>query len=296
MFPAFLTTLLWSVSVICARRAAYWVSGAGANLIRLALGAVLLALWAHGFGSGLRGPGLWWFVASGLVGFGIADAGLYEALPRIGSRLTMLIMQCLAAPIGALFEWSWLGTTLSVGRIGAGFAILAGLALALSPREHIHRARGDLALGVILSLIAAAGQGCGAVFSRKAYLLTHAAGLAIDGGTAAYQRVLGGIGVAAFVFAWMHVRRRGSGRPSIANWRAAMPWSFLNALAGPVVGVACFQWALATTASGVVLPIVALTPLAVMPFAYRFEHDRPGVRAVIGAGIAVAGAVVLTTL
>jgi drug/metabolite transporter (DMT)-like permease len=296
MFPAFLTTLLWSVSAVSAQRAARLVGGAAANLVRLAAGMLLLAVWAHVFGSGLCGPGLWWFVASGVIGFGIADAGLYEALPRLGTRLTMLIMQCLAAPIAAGLEWLWLGTALNVGQVAAGAAVLAGVALALAPQEHQHRPRRELIVGVLLSLVAAAGQGCGAVFSRKAYQLTAAAGATIDGGTAAYQRVLGGIGVAAVFFLWMRARREGAAHPSIAKWRAATPWSVLNTLAGPVIGVACFQWALSTTPSGIVMPIVALIPLVVMPFAYRMEGDRPGIRAIAGAVIAVAAAALLATM
>jgi drug/metabolite transporter (DMT)-like permease len=43
-----------------------------------------------------------------------------------------------------------------------------------------------------------------------------------------------------------------------------------------------------------VLPIVATLPLAVIPFAYRFEGDRPGWQSVVGGAIAVAGVVALT--
>ena len=44
------------------------------------------------------------------------------------------------------------------------------------------------------------------------------------------------------------------------------------------------------------MPIVALIPLVVMPFAYRLEGDRPGIRAIAGAVIAVAAAAVLATM
>jgi drug/metabolite transporter (DMT)-like permease len=114
MLPALLTTLLWSVSVVCATRSTRYLGSAVANLTRLCLATILLALWAHAFGKGLSGAGLWFFILSGFVGFGLGDLALYEALPRIGTRLTLLLMQCLAAPIGALIEWLWLGTTLSV--------------------------------------------------------------------------------------------------------------------------------------------------------------------------------------
>jgi drug/metabolite transporter (DMT)-like permease len=42
-----------------------------------------------------------------------------------------------------------------------------------------------------------------------------------------------------------------------------------------------------------VLPIVALSPLVVMPFARWLEQERPSKRSTIGAVIAVAGAVAL---
>jgi drug/metabolite transporter (DMT)-like permease len=47
-----------------------------------------------------------------------------------------------------------------------------------------------------------------------------------------------------------------------------------NALAGPFVGVSCFQWALATTPTAIVLPVVATTPLVVIPFARFAEGDQ----------------------
>jgi len=43
----------------------------------------------------------------------------------------------------------------------------------------------------------------------------------------------------------------------------------------------------------VVLPIVATTPIVVIPFAFLLEGDRPGPRSLWGGIIAVAGAVAL---
>ena len=42
------------------------------------------------------------------------------------------------------------------------------------------------------------------------------------------------------------------------------------------------------------LPIVATLPLAVIPFAWRFEGDRPVGRSLIGGIIAVTGVIALT--
>jgi len=294
MFPAILTTLLWSVSVVCATRSTRYLGSAIANLTRLCLATALLALWAHTLGKGLTGPALWYFMVSGFVGFGLGDVALYEALPRLGSRLTLLLAQCLAAPIGALVEWLWLGTTLSPKQLIAGVVILAGVAVALAPRNHLHLDRRHLFSGTIFGVLAAMGQGGGAVLSRKAFFVTAQAGLSIDGGTAAYQRIIGGIGVAAIYFALLRARGRHSSGVDRLEWRKSSPWVLANTLGGPVLGVSCYQWALSTTPSGIVLPIVATLPLAVMPFSWHIEGDRPGPQSVIGGIIAVAGVIALT--
>jgi drug/metabolite transporter (DMT)-like permease len=67
----------------------------------------------------------------------------------------------------------------------------------------------------------------------------------------------------------------------------------MTALFGPVVGVAFFQWALSTAPSGLVLPIVALTPIVIIPVSYWLEGDRPKPRSIIGGVIAVAAAIAL---
>jgi drug/metabolite transporter (DMT)-like permease len=66
-----------------------------------------------------------------------------------------------------------------------------------------------------------------------------------------------------------------------------------NALAGPALGVACFQWALAVAPTGIVLSIVATTPLVVIPFSMILDGERPTLRSLIGGAVAVLGAVAL---
>ena len=131
------------------------------------------------------------------------------------------------------------------------------------------------------------------MLSRKAYVVSHLSNVHIDGGTAAFQRIVGGVCFAALAYPIsrriMAARRTESSR----NWRAAWPWIVVNCLAGATVGVSCFQWALATTPSAVVLPIVALTPLIVVPFAYFMDGERPGLRSLAGAALAVSAAAAL---
>ena len=193
-----------------------------------------------------------------------------------------------------MVEWLWFGTTLSVAQIVAGIAILTAVAMALAPKNHVHLDRAHLYRGSIFGVLAAIGQGGGAVLSRKAFLVTALAGERVDGGTAAYQRILGGVGVAAIYFVLLRVRDRHTRDKHCREWRKSWPWVLINVLGVLVLGVSCYQWALSTTPSGIVLPIVATTPLAVMPIAYRVEGDRPAGQSIIGGMIAVAGVIALT--
>src|SRR5688572_14366350 len=133
MLPSLLTTVCFSLSVIFAARSARILGGSLANLSRLLLAAVLLGIWAHAFGGGLQGSGLPWFVLSGVIGFGLGDMALFGALARIGPRLSILLTQCLAAPIGAFAEWIWMGTALTPAEFGCAGVILGGVAIALAP-------------------------------------------------------------------------------------------------------------------------------------------------------------------
>jgi drug/metabolite transporter (DMT)-like permease len=302
MFAAFLATLLYSLSAVTGTRTARLIGGTEANFWRLSLAAAFLAIYAYGWGQGVSGAGFPVVLLSGCVGFGLGDVSLFQAFPRLGSRLSTLLVQCLAAPLGALAEWLWMGTTLTTAEVVSGLTILAGVALALAPSEHVHIERRRFIAGVFWATLAAVGQGGATVLSRKAILMGASAGNGIDGITAAYQRLIGGLIVAGICL--LVVKRSAFGKRSGAvgeapsvhltgaeKWKRSWYLLVANALTGPTLGVSCFQTALNSTPSGVVLPIVAMTPLVVVPLAMRLEGERPGRRSHIGGLLAVAGAI-----
>ncbi len=305
MIAAFLTTILFSMSAVCGNRSAKLIGGTEANFWRMCFAAVVLGLYGENFGVGLAGSAFPIFLISGCIGFGIGDMALFQALPRLGSRLSVMLTLCLSSPLAAFIEWAWLGTTLSLAEIVCAIVILAGVALALAPDKKLQIARQELTWGLGFGLVAALCQALGAVLSRKAFSLTKLAGEDIDGVTAAYQRILGGVAVGTLLLlvvkrdSILDVFFGGSGPASnsmpdrAARWRRAWPWIIANGLAGPALGVSCYQWALKTTPTGVVLPIVAITPLVIIPFSYHLEGERPTLRSLAGGALAVAGAAAL---
>jgi drug/metabolite transporter (DMT)-like permease len=300
MLPSFLTTICFSLSVIFAARSVRLLGGTTANLSRMSVALVVLALWAWTFGKGVAGKSFPWFLLSGVIGFGFGDIALFLALPRIGPRLTILLAQCLAAPFGAIVERVWLGTTLRGAQMACGAAILCGVAIALAPASERHAQRSALWLGSLFGVLAALGQALGAVVTRKANHVAEAGGMSIDGGTAAFQRMLGGIAITAlFYLAVKMLDRRDASKTATEfglaqRWRRGWLWVLLNGLAGPAIGVACYQWALATAPSGIVLPIVATTPIVTMPLSFLIDGDKPPPRSIVGGIIAVAASIVLT--
>ena len=306
MFPAILTTVFFALSAASAGRSTRLLGGRTANVARLSLATFWLACWAYGFGQGTAGPSFVWFVLSGVVGFGLGDLALYSALPRIGARLAVLLTQCLAAPLGAVVEWLWLGTSLNLWQILWGVVILAGVALALWPDPRNGTPSRHWVTGTLFGIVAGIGQGGGAVITRKAYAVAQQVGWHIDGGTAAFQRIIGGMSLTLLVVSIYSGIKRGRAKAVAQTprqepkaqthqaWRQAWPWVIVNSVAGPAIGVACYQWALSIVPTGVVLAIVATTPLAVIPFTFAIEGERPSVQSLIGGAIAVCGAVALT--
>jgi drug/metabolite transporter (DMT)-like permease len=320
MGAAFLATVLFALSVVFASRTTRALGGVRANLYRLVVAAFLLGLWAHLIGAGLSGGGFGWFFLSGCIGFGLGDLALYLSLPRVGPRLAGLLVQCLAPPFAAVAEWLWMDTVPTGRQLLAGIVILTGVAVAVAPRGRLTAGNRAVMWGVAYGVVAAMGQGLGAVVSRKAYLAVELAGGHVDGLSAAYQRILGGL-LVGLPASLLLLARRGlrldpgtTGRakqtpvglakrggrldpgsaPKTDRLGSGLPiwvWVLLNALAGPAVGVGCYQWALATTPSAVVLPIVATMPILLIPLAWWMEGDRPSRRSVIGGVIAVGGAV-----
>ena len=285
MIGAFGTLLFFAVTPVFARRAAMLLGSLRANFWRLLIATLLLGAWAHGAGLGTGGIAFGWFFVGGIVGFGIGGVAMFLSLPRLGSNLSTLIVQCGSAVVAATLEWQWLGTVLTPGQLTCAAFTLIGITLGLLPRSLPRISPATWVSGLGWALLSAVGQGTGAVISRKAFATAAAWQEWVDPGTAAYQRALGGLLVAAIVLLVVHWKHP----PQPQAQGRAWPWVTANALSGPVLGVACFQWALRTTPAGIVQPIVAAAPLLTIPFAAWLEGSRPRPLYFLGATLAVAG-------
>jgi drug/metabolite transporter (DMT)-like permease len=308
MLPAIITTLLWSYCLIPANKAVAQLGENNVNVLRILFAVLAMGLFTLFGGIHLGSSAFSWFFLSGIIGFGFGDLSIFFALPRIGSRLTLLIVHCVAAPIAGIVEWLWLGTTIQPLQILAIVIILSGVSIALFPeRQKEENKQRHYVSGMLFGLIAAIGQGMGAVLSRKAFSVLDPENLTLSdasisdyiflGTTSGFARLVGGLLIAVGFWFIARFHKAWQTPPEEAH-RHDPAWQkikniVLHASTGPVLGIICYQWALAVTPSVIVQPIIAMTPLVVIPMTWFIEHDRPARHAIIGTLIAVGGVVIL---
>ncbi|MEM7015657.1 MAG: EamA family transporter, partial [Verrucomicrobiota bacterium] len=107
MIGALLTALFWSFSALCGQRAAKHLGSLRANIVRLCVATTILGILTFTiFGGSIHSETFWWLMLGGVIGFGVGDLGLYIALARIGSRLTVLITFCGSPVFAAILDWA----------------------------------------------------------------------------------------------------------------------------------------------------------------------------------------------
>jgi drug/metabolite transporter (DMT)-like permease len=278
--------MCWSATGLFFAEAARRIGALRVNLLRLplALGLLSLALAATGTGfAGIDAIRAAYLAASGVVGLVIGDLALFEAMRRIGPRLSFLIMSL--APISA----SVAGLVLLGERPGrlavVGIAVtLGGVVWVVGePRKGEPRGSHE-AIGVALAVVGAACQGFGLVLAK----------VGMAGEVPALAATWVRMGTATTVI-WLLTtlagRAHGLGVAD-ATRRAWLPVAG-GAFFGPFLGVWLSLVAARLTDVGIAATIMATTPVLVIPILMITEHYRPTARALMGTVVTVAGVALL---
>ena len=295
MHIAILTALLFALTGVCAAQSSRLLGAGSANAWRLVVALVILGIWAHGFGPGLGGGVLPWFLLAGGIGFGLGGWCVMQALRRVGSTLTLLIVECAAAVFASAIGWIWLGAALRPVEIAFAALILAGVVMGITPGPIPALRREAVLAGCALATAAALCQAVSFNLSRHAFTVLKKAGEFIPPSGAAYQRLIGGCLVAVLIYAISAALRKpkqpdAQCAPFSVSPFPAPVWVVLNALLGPVLGVTCMLWAISLVANpGLVQAVAASSTLLTVPFARRLEAARPRASYFIGCVLALGG-------
>jgi drug/metabolite transporter (DMT)-like permease len=280
------TAICWSATGLFFAEAARRIGALRVNLLRLPLALILLTLALAATGTPfapINATRAAYLALSGVVGLVIGDLALFEAMRRIGPRLSFLIMSL--APISA----SLAGLLLLGERPGRlallGIAVTLGGVVWVVGEPHAGEPRGShQAIGVALAVVGALCQGVGLVLAKV--------GMAGEVPPLAATWVRMGTATAViWALTWLAGRTRGLGVAD-ATRRAWLP-IIGGAVFGPFVGVWLSLVAARLTDVGIAATIMATTPVLVIPILMVFEHYRPTVRALVGTAVTVAGVALL---
>lgn len=300
MLAALATSWLFALTAGCARKVACAFGSVQGNVLRLSIAAVITGALVHALRMPM--PGAVGFLLSGLLGFGFGGGLMYMALPRLGSAAAMLVVQTGFVVFSNLGEWLWLGRSPTLAAAIPTAAILLGISLNLLPRiasGHVTGSRRQIALAICCALGSAMGQAAGALVARATYLSLRTEAVSIHPLAATHVRLCGGVALALLAFAAWKVTRHRRTMDSLQSVRKPSHpyyWAFANVLTGPILGVACYQYALSQAPVSVVAPIVALAPVWSESAARAFGERTPKLSAILGTCLAVGGAVRLLTL
>ncbi len=286
---ALLTALCWSGSSVLFSLAGRRAGARVVNHVRLWV-AWLALLGLHALLAGALfpfsagGKRLAWLGLSGVVGFVLGDAMLFEALVRLGARLSMLLMT-LTPIFSALLGWVFLGEVLGALRLGAVTLTVAGIFWVIAAGSGTGEAKRPHPLpGVLLGVGGALGQAAGLLFSK----IGMAGGFSpVSANLIRLTAATGLMGLLALLQG-----RLGADFASLRDrilLRQVLGGSFL----GPVLGVALSLYAVAHAALGVAATLMALSPVILLPVAHFFLSEPVTRRAIAGTLIAVAGAALL---
>jgi drug/metabolite transporter (DMT)-like permease len=290
---ALLTSVCWAFNSVVFTRAGKRVGAATVNIMRLWIAVPALALlhwllFATPFPFAIEPRRFLCLGVSGVIGFVIGDAMLFESFLLIGPRLAMLL--ALLVPVcGALLAWVFLGEKLLSMEIVSMLVTIGGIAWVVAEKTvpgaaPASREPRQYRLGILLAVGGAAGQAVGLLFSR----------LGLAGGYSAISATLVRVSVSALVLLFLSLFL-GKVHVYLAKMKdkKALLEISAGALTGPALGVVLSLVAIAHSHIGVASTLMSLTPVLLLPVSYFLFKERITSRAVIGTLVALSGVILL---
>jgi len=284
---ALLSALVWTLIGVSARALAPYFSALSVNMLRSALGGLLLivvVLAGGGLGSlaGVSARAWFYLGVSVLTAFAVGDTAFFESTKTIGLARAMTVS--MVYPLIASGLGVWLLGERITAQVAAGAVVtLAGLALIVSERAPATalQGRGHQGRGLGLALLAATAWGVSPVLMKPAI---------VDVDPVSVQAVR--LPFAALVL-WVTPWARGTGRQVRLHLRPAGP---LLLAIGALTALSAVTWVAGLKYAGITLTSVlsSTSPLFAIPIGLVAFGERVSARAVAGTLLCLAGIALLS--
>ncbi len=287
---AIITAVCWSFTSMFFAISGSIIGSVNVNRLRLSIAFIFL-LAAHYFTAGQlfpvdATPEKWfWLGLSGIVGFAIGDAMLFEAFVLVGARVSMLLMS-LVPILSALFAWLFLGEYLNITEILAICITVGGIIWVVidKNRNSTWESGNRFILGIALGIGGALGQTFGLILSKKG----------LEGNFAALSGNLIRV-LCALIIIWIITLLRGKVKQAFASLKnrkaafALLGGSFF----GPFLGVWLSLIAVKYARIGIASTLMSTTPIMLIPISYWIFKEKISSHAIYGTIIAIAGVAIL---
>lgn len=282
----------WSISLVLFKRSGATVSPQAMNLFKNVLAGVLLVATLPVIGASIdfgRSEEDWWrLIASGVLGIAVADTLIFMALRDLGAGL-LAIVDTSYAPTIVLFSVLVLGEPLGRGFLLGGALVVVGVVLATSGRKKEGdevEERPHLRRGVLVGLLGIVAMALGVVLAKPALESGNLVEVTL-------VRLVAGVVVQLSVVGLFPTLRRELEifKPSPV-WKTLVPASILGTYVAMLFWLGGFKWTSASVAS----VLNQLSSVMTLALAWVFLEERLTGRHVVGAMVAVSGAVVVLTI
>jgi len=287
---ALATAVCWSFTSIFFTVSGSRIGSVNVNRLRLLFAFVFLSISNYLIAGSLfafdAGYDRWfWLGFSGIVGFVLGDAALFEAFIVVGTRISMLLMS-LVPIMSALFAWIFLGETLDIIEISAIVLTVGGIAWVVADknRDKTWVKGKKLVWGITLGIGGALGQTFGLILSKKG----------LEGGYPALSGNLIRVSVAVVVI-WLITIIRGNAPKAFRSLKDKKAFGVLTmgAMFGPFIGVWLSLVSIKYARIGVASTLMATVPILLIPLTHWIFKDKVTIGSVIGTIIAIAGVALL---
>jgi drug/metabolite transporter (DMT)-like permease len=289
------TSFLWTISSLFFTSAGRKIGALSVNAYRTLMAVGFLVV-THAVLLGTALPiasseQWFWMGASGIIGLGIGDAGLFAAYVTIGPRRSLLIM-ALAPIFASIGAYLMLGETIpELAILGIATTLAGVIVVILEEEERSGEAAVSKRLkghGVFFALVAALGQGIGLVLSKKGIDLNPE--MTLNPVSATLMRLILGT---FFVWIVMVAAGRLPELGKAVRNREGITSTAAGALIGPFMGITLSMVAVTYSETGVAQTLMSLMPVLIIPTLWILYKQRTSWRGILGSVIAVIGVAIL---
>lgn len=283
---ALITAFCWAFNSLSFSIAGRIVSSKTVNHIRLwvaffAMGLINLFTFKYFFPIHAPQKSLIFLGLSGLIGFTLGDAALFESLVLIGPRLSMTIMATNPI-IGAVLSFIFLKEVLKPLHILAIVITITSLIFVVSEKhENENFDKKKRPLGVFLAFVGSLCQATGMLLSK----IGLSEGISVISG----NMIRVSAGLFFIIIISIFQKEFIEDFAKLKNIKGTV-FIFIGAILGPVIGVMLALYAISKTKIGIATTITSISPILLIPLSALIYKEKITIRMVVGTIITIAGA------